>query len=402
MASSRDERFGCVFGRDTLITCLKLLRAYKRSKDPEILRLVRKALINLAQFQGKEENIESGEQPGKCIHELRKDRYEHLTKEPARPWFLYKDLVFRNYDSVDATPLLLIAFYRYWQASNDGEFLTQFMSNIHDAIGWVFNYGDSNGDGFVDYELSPKRVHGGLITQNWMDSMESVFHETEGVLKYPMAPVEVQAYVYFGFRLWADYFKNYEPALAEKLNNHADELKRRFNEKFLCQDPEGNFYLAWKLDGDGNQFKSVRSSMGHCLWASMNLAEDGRVDCIVYQEHIPAIVKRLMMPDMFEPEAGIRTLSKFSRNFKPNSYHNGSIWPHDNGMIAEGFEILGFQQEADKVKKAVLNAIAHFGSPMELYVYIDGQFSDYCSSAGKIACRYQAWTAASLLDFASS
>ncbi|HYE22456.1 MAG TPA: amylo-alpha-1,6-glucosidase [Verrucomicrobiae bacterium] len=402
LASSRTEAYACIFGRDSAISALKILRAYKKTKDPYFLEVVRKILINLAVLQGRKENIESGEQPGKAIHEYRPEKHERLTKKLNPPWYVYEDDKMRNYDSVDSTPLFLICVYRYWQLSNDERFMEILMPNIRMGLDWIMEYSDSNGDGFVDYELSPKRVHGGLVTQNWMDSTESVFHETGGVLVYPMAPVEVQAYVYLTYRLWSNYFKTREPALAEKFDQKAINLKELFNKKFPAVDPDGNYYLVSKLDGEGKQFRSVRSDMGHTLWASLNMEDDGTVDSIVYAEDIPKIVKRLVMPDIFEPDAGIRTLSKLSVNFQPNSYHNGSIWPHDNAMIAEGFEVHGFLKEAKKIKAAVLKAIKHFKTPIELFVYIDGKYSEYISENGSRACMIQAWTAASLLDFTAN
>src|SRR5579884_953831 len=115
LASSREEIFGCIFGRDSLVTCLKLLKVYSRTKDAYLLALVRKSLVNLMQLQGREVNIESGEEPGKCIHEFRPNGHERLTKLLKHPWYVYPDGAMRNYDSVDATPLLLIAAYRYAQ-----------------------------------------------------------------------------------------------------------------------------------------------------------------------------------------------------------------------------------------------------------------------------------------------
>src|SRR6185437_2369195 len=110
--------------------------------------------------------------------------------------------------------------------------------------------------------------------QNWMDSEESVFHETGEVLVYPLAPVEVQAYTYMAYRLWAKYYVMHDPLRAHRLMDRAVELKRRFNLSFPACDPEGNSYLASKLDGLGRQFKSVRSTMGHILWASLNAEDD--------------------------------------------------------------------------------------------------------------------------------
>jgi glycogen debranching enzyme len=138
--------------------------------------------------------------------------------------------------------------------------------------------------------------------------------------------------------------------------------------------------------------------MGHVLWASTNLSDDGAVDGILTTELVPSIVARLMMSDMFESMAGIRTLSKFSKRFNYNSYHNGSIWPHDNSMIAEGFQNYGFNKEADDVYKASLDAIGYFKTPIELFVYEDGKYSDYLSDTGQRSCKQQAWSAAAILD----
>jgi glycogen debranching enzyme len=401
LASSREEVYGCIFGRDTLITCLKLLRVYKKTKDPALLPLVRKALLTLASLQGSEINIESGEEPGKCIHEYRPTGHERLTRNMQPAWYLYEDSKMRNYDTVDATPLMLIAFYRYWQYSKDEDFIKLTTPNVQSALNWCFNYGDSNGDSLIDYQFHRERKHGGLVNQNWMDSVESVFHETEGLLVYPMAPVEVQAYTYLAYRLWSKFFARADFEKSKSLLLKAAELKRIFNRYYITTDPDHQIFLAAKIDGEGKPFRSVRSNMGHVLWSSLNSEDDGEIDSVLDSLYIPAVVDRLMMPDMFEPNAGIRTLSSFSRNYQPNSYHNGSIWPHDNAIIAEGFEIHGFHKEAQAVKKAILNAIAQFETPIELFVY-NGNFTDWVGLDGQRSCRKQAWSAASIMDISSS
>ncbi len=400
LASSRQEIYGCIFGRDSLITALKLLYIYKKSKNQELLPLVRKILINLFLLQGKTVNIESGEQPGKVIHEFRPSGHEHLTKRSFKPWYVYEDKVMRNYDSIDSTPLLLIATYRYWQITHDEAFLQQALPPVQSALKWIFDFGDMNGDGFIDYELSNARNSGGLVTQNWMDSEDSVFHETGEELAYPLAPVEVQGYVYMALRLWANYFYHNDLEYSKFLNQKASELKENFNKTFYTQDPEGNFYLASKLDGRGRLLRSVRSTMGHVLWSSLNYDDDGFLDSILEKKYVPEIVKRLLMDDMFEPNAGIRTLSRYSTKFTPNSYHNGTIWPHDNTLIAEGFEIHGFHKEAAMVRTAILRAIDHYKTPIELYGFDQHKFFDYSSENGKQACKVQAWSAAAILDAA--
>ncbi|MCR4332506.1 MAG: hypothetical protein NUV34_07385, partial [Sulfuricaulis sp.] len=306
LASGRSEIYGCIFGRDSLITSLKLLKAYRKTGDPYFLAVVKKVLLNLIALQGKAVNIESGEEPGKCIHEYRPDNHEHLTKNAVNPWYVYPDNVMRNYDTVDATPLLLIVTHEYWRASGDEEFLQNALPAVHAALDWIFNYGDGNGDGFIDYRFDPQRKYGGLVTQSWMDSAESLFHDDGAAVPYPVAPVEVQAYTYVALRAWGAYFAGRVPERAAQLDTHAADLKRRFNERFIVQSERGTS-LAFALDGNGRPLTAARSSMGHCLWAVWNDGAGGLAS-ILEAQYIPAIVERLLMPDLFEPLAGIRTL----------------------------------------------------------------------------------------------
>ncbi|OGE75345.1 MAG: hypothetical protein A3C85_02335 [Candidatus Doudnabacteria bacterium RIFCSPHIGHO2_02_FULL_48_21] len=392
LASSREEVFGCIFGRDSLITDLALLKVHKRIGDPFFLHLVKKSLLNLAKLQGRVKNIESGEQPGKCIHEFRRQGHEHLTKKEIRPWYLYQDNVMRNYDSVDSTPLMLIAFYRYYQASKDEEFLRATRHNIEAALNWIILYADSNQDGFVDYQFPPERQSGGLVTQSWMDSTESVFHEDGSWITYPIAPMEVQAYTFLALRLWSNHYQKSDPILAERLGRRASELKKIFNQKFLS-DSE----IVCAIDGAGKPLRSTRSSIGHTLWAALTGEDMGKYpECILREEFISKVVRRLLEPDMFEPNGGIRTLSSQSVKFDPFGYHMGSIWPHDNGMIAQGFENFGFYQEANLIHRAITRAIEHFGSPVELFAFNGDAVQRY-----KSACKKQAWSAATLLVIAS-
>ena len=396
LASGKDELFGCIFGRDSLITALKLLRIYEKNEDIYFLHLVKKILQNLADLQGKEVNIESGEEPGKCIHEFRPSNHEHLTKNNPQPWYVYEDNSMRNYDSIDSTPLLLVAFYRYWQMSKDENFLDYVLPNITAGLEWLLKYSDKNHDSFLDYALHPDRKFGGLTTQSWMDSGESVFHEDGSVVAYPIAPVEAQSYAFLAYKLWASFFMKERKEFAEKLLGKANELKQNFNTTFILEDEHG-IKLATGIDGNGKLLTSTRSSMGHCLWASLEEGRDGMNESIVDEQYIPEIVQRLMKPDMFEYRAGIRTLSTFSSGYSSNSYHNGSIWPHDTSMIAEGFEIFGFLDQSLKVRVALLTALLHFNSPVELFVFADNVYSEYCSPSGQKACKNQAWSAATLL-----
>jgi glycogen debranching enzyme len=396
LASGREEIFGCIFGRDSLITSLKLLKVYEQTEDPYFLSLVKKIINNLALLQGKEINIESGEEPGKCIHEYRQNNHEHLTKKLDMPWYVYPDATMRNYDSVDSTPLFLIACYRYLQASNDTGFIEEVLPNIKSALVWIKEYSDRNNDGLVDYGFNQDRKFGGLTTQSWMDSAESVFHEDGTTVAHPIAPVEAQSYTFLALRLWSEYFRAQDAFYAEELYAQASRLKQLFNAMFVTEDKYG-MILAAGIDGAGKLMMSARSSMGHCLWASLEYEKDGISESIVADEYIPHIVKRLMMSDLFESKAGIRTLSMHSSHYASNSYHNGSIWPHDTSMIAEGFEIFGFHSEAQTIRGALLHALLHFNTPIELFVYDGDAYGEYRSSHGQEACKKQAWSAASLL-----
>ena len=397
LASGRDEVYGCIFGRDSLLTSLSLLRLEQQDQKTLFLPLVRKVLANLASLQGTAVNIESGEEPGKCIHEFRPGDHDRLTKHAVRPWFVYPDDEMSNYDSVDSTPLFLMTAHAYLIASNDQTFIDSIMPNIKAALGWLLTYGDSNGDGFIDYRFHPDRSHGGLTVQSWMDSAESIFYEDSDVQpSYPIAPVEVQAYAYVALRHWSDFFQVQDADLALVLSTRAQSLKKKFNDAYvLLRDKSTS--LAYALDGEGYALKTPRSSMGHCLWAVYRKDEDSAPESILDERFIADIARRLLARDMFVPRAGIRTLSSRSRRFDPMSYHNGSIWPHDTAMIASGLENFGYREEARRVRTALISAYTHFKTPIELFAYSKGRFREYRDERGGGACRKQAWSAASLL-----
>ncbi|HEX4104502.1 MAG TPA: amylo-alpha-1,6-glucosidase [Candidatus Paceibacterota bacterium] len=398
LASGRSEIFGCVFGRDSLITSLELLKAYQKTGDLYFLTLVKKILRNLLPLQGEKVNIESGEEPGKCIHEFRPTDHERLTKAGIPPWYVYPDNIMRNYDSVDATPLLLIAIYRYYETSQDAEFLKEALPNVLAALEWIFIYGDSNGDGLIDYRFHPDRTFGGLRTQSWMDSVESVFrNDDDEPAIYPVAPVEVQAYVYLALRLWREFFLAADPKFAAKLARRAKELRILFNQKFVMKNFLGHdISLAFAIDGSGQALTDARSSMGHVLWA-VRKNKNGVRDGILDHAYVRGLVERLMKPDLLRPTAGIRTLTSTSPQFDPKSYHNGSIWPHDTALLIEGLLNFGYRREARRVRRALMSAYEHFKTPIELFVFANGQYAEYAGSDGQGACRKQAWSAGALL-----
>lgn len=400
LASSRSEAYGCIFGRDSLITALQLLKTYERTRDPYFLRVTEKVLRTLGNLQGRSHQIESGEQPGKIIHEFRPDNHAHLTALGESPWFIYPEGEMRNYDSVDATPLFLMAVGEYMRLTDDQGFLVSLLPNVRAALAWVMDYGDQNGDAFLDYSFHPERRFGGLSVQSWMDSTESLFYEDSGERPpYPIAPLEVQAYAWVALSLWGDYFAALphedDKSLGSRYRSRARKLKKRFNEAFVLRGAR-SATLAYALDGRGAPLSSARSSMGHVLWATY------RGECILEPRYIPFIRNRLMARDLFVAQAGIRTLSSRSSHFEPISYHNGSIWPHDTALLAEGLERHGFTHDAARVRQALIAAYEHFKTPIELFAYRRG-FREYMHANGQGgACRIQAWSAAALLCVASS
>ena len=395
LASGREELYGCVFGRDSLITSLLLLRVYEKTQDAYLLTLVRKVLVNLAKLQGREANIESGEEPGKIIHEFRPEGHEHLTQDPGHPWYLYPDGIMRNYDSVDATPLFLVTLERYYRLSNDEGILDLLMGNVSDALAWLLNSFEANQDGFLSYQLHPERTFGGLRVQSWMDSDESLFFEDrDEEPTYSISPVEAQAYAYRALSVWHLLLRDEEPDLSALLLSRARELRERFYEQFML--PNGT--PAYAIDGQSRLLASPRSSMGHCLW--MGARDEGTYYSLFAPEDVGRVVHRLMQPDLFVPGAGIRTLSANSSRFKANSYHNGSLWPHDTALIALGMRDAGFEKEASQVRRSLLAAYEHFKAPLELFVY-DGGLKEYRGESGQVSCRTQAWSAAGLLALLS-
>lgn len=396
LASARTEAYGCIFGRDSLITALELLRVFERTEEPYFRTVVEKTLRTLGNLQGAEVVIESGEEPGKIIHEFRPDNHEHLTALAESPWFLYPEGQMRNYDSVDATPLFLMAVHEYARVCGENSFFISLLPNVRKALSWMLEHADTDGDGFVDYRFHPERRFGGLSVQSWMDSTESLFYEnTDERPPYPIAPVEVQAYAWVAMREWSDRLHEKEPEVAQMLAQRASVLKTRFNERFVLS-RGGSVSLAYAIDGKGVRLTSPRSSMGHCLWATYR-SEGNEPECILYPEHIAPLVRRLMSRDLFVPEAGIRTLSSRSSRFDPVSYHNGSIWPHDTAILAEGLERFGFHHEARVVREALLTAYQHFETPIELFGRARRKYLEY-GDESKGACRVQAWSAGALLS----
>jgi glycogen debranching enzyme len=316
--------FMTVFGRDTLITCLQTLLF-----GPE---LADNALHALAELQATEDDPEIDAEPGKIVHEVRHGK-------GAEAWFP------RYYGSVDATPLYLVLLSEVWRWTDDAALVRGLREPAMRALQWIDEHGDLDGDGFVEYRRRSSR---GLVNQSWKDSGDSQLFHDGRLASPPIAPCEVQGYVYDAKRRAAELARAVwrERELADRLDADAEALRRRFDEAFWCDERGGFFALA--LDGEKNRVDSKSSNIGHLLWSG-----------IVLPERVDAIVDQLMGEELWSGW-GVRTMGAAEWGFNPLSYHDGTVWPHDNSLIAWGFARSGRWAEAHRIIRRMLNAAGYF------------------------------------------
>ncbi len=317
--------FVALFGRDSLIVSLQTLLVY-----PEFAR---GALDVLGQWQATARDDYRDAEPGKILHELRVGELAHFKLIPHTPY----------YGTADATPLYLMTLYAAWRATGDRGLLEQHLKHADGCLDWIDNWGDRDGDGFQEYQT---RSPAGYDNMSWKDAGDAVRYPDGTPVKGPKALCELQGYVYAAWLGMAEVFDALDkPERAKALRIKAQQLFERFNEAFW--DEESGFY-AYLLDGEKRRVLSVASNPGHCLFTG-----------IVPPDRAARVVERLMEPDM-NSGWGIRTLSAEHPAFNPYSYQNGSVWPHDNGIIVEGFKRYGFHAEAAQIARSIVDAAGHF------------------------------------------
>jgi glycogen debranching enzyme len=355
------------FGRDGLITSLQTL-----GLNPD---LARGTLRYLARWQGTRVDAAKEEEPGKIFHEIRFGELANLKLIPHTPY----------YGSVDATPLFLCLLVDLVDWTGDLDLLTELTPNLLAALNWCDSYGDLDGDGFVEYQQ-----HGaiGVHNQGWKDSYDSLTRADGKIAALPAALVEVQGYVYRAKAGLARIFRRLgQHEAADRLNLEAGRLRRRFNQAFWM--PSERYY-AQALDGAKAQVTQVSSNPGHALWSG--IVDKGRA---------APTVRKLVSPAMFSGW-GVRTLSSEAINYNPMSYHNGSIWPHDNSIIAAGMRRYGFHAEGELVARSVIEAGMRFGDHRlpELFCGFnrDRRFN---SQPGEylVSCNPQAWGSGAIFHF---
>ena len=313
--------FMTVFGRDTLITSLQTLVF-----GPE---LAIGALRSLAALQAVEDDPAIDAEPGKILHELRRGK-------AATSWFpIY-------YGSIDSTPLFLVLLSEVWRWTGDAAIVKELEPAARAALAWIDDYGDRDGDGFVEYE---RRAPHGLANQSWKDSGDSQRFRDGRLASTPIAPAEVQGYAYdariraaeLADRVWDD------PDLAIRLRESAGDLCDRFDEAFWVED-RGTYALA--LDGDKQRVDSLCSNLGHLLWSG-----------IVPARRIDQVAAALAGPELWTGW-GVRTMGAAEAAYNPLSYHNGTVWPHDTAIAAWGLDRAGYTDLAQLFSLSLIEAAA--------------------------------------------
>jgi glycogen debranching enzyme len=317
--------FVALFGRDSLIISLQNAMVYPR--------FARGALDVLGRLQATERDDWRDAQPGKILHEMRRGELAHFKLIPHTPY----------YGSADTTILYLMVLHNAWRCLGEHDLIKSFMPYAERCLAWIEKFGDLDGDGFQEWQT---RSDAGLENQDWKDSGDSFVYEDGSKVKGPKAACELQGYVYDAWLRMAQVYDSLDDrSQAATLRDQAARLFDRFNETFW--DEESGYY-AFCLDGDKRRVMSVTSNPGHLLWTG-----------IVPPERAAKVVKRLMAPDM-STGWGIRTLSSQHPAFNPNAYQLGSVWPHDNAIIASGFRRYGFIKEAHTIAADITNAASYF------------------------------------------
>ena len=349
--------FMTVFGRDTLITCLQTMLF-----GPE---LASNALRVLAALQATEDDPTIDAEPGKIVHEVRHGK-------GADAWFP------RYYGSVDATPLYLVLLSEVWRWTGDGALVRDLREPALRALRWIDEFGDLDGDGFVEYKRRSER---GLVNQSWKDSGDSQRFYDGRLAEAPIAPGEVQGYVYDAKQRMAEVAREVwgDAELADRLEAEAAELQRRFDESFWCEARGGYYALA--LDGHKARVDSLTSNIGHLLWSG--IVPPARADAIVDQ----------LMGDELWSGWGVRTMSTGDGAFNPLSYHNGTVWPHDNSLIAWGLARYERWPETHRIARRMLSAAGHFANQLpEVFAGFSRSATPF-PIAYPTAARPQAWAA---------
>jgi glycogen debranching enzyme len=354
--------FSSLFGRDSLITAYQSLML-----NPQIAK---ETLFLLAAYQGKSEDDWREEEPGKILHELRLGEMARCQEIPHTPY----------YGTIDATPLWLMLYAEYYTWTHDQETLEQLWSHALAAMEWIDR--NMKQTSYLSYYCKSKR---GLANQGWKDSGDCIVDRKGELATGPIALCEVQAYVYAAKMRLAEIARMKKRLdLADRWQEEARNLKVRFNRDFWMEDED---FCALALDGEGKHVDSITSNPGHCLLLG-----------IFTPEKAYSVAERLRAPDMFNGW-GIRTLSSLSPAYNPMGYHIGSVWPHDNALIAMGLRSLGLIDQALELYQGLIDmtSMQPYHRPPELLCGYERN-GDNAPVQYPVACTPQAWATGSIFQ----
>ncbi len=317
--------FATMFGRDSIIAAYQSLLL-----NPQ---LAKDTMRVLARYQGKAVNDWRDEEPGKILHEYRTGEMTRSGEMPFGPY----------YGSIDATPLFLILLSETFNWTADEELIQELLPAALKALDWIENYGDLDGDGFIEYK---RRSSKGLTNQGWKDSWDANMHRDGSVAKPPIALVEVQGYVYEAQYRMSQLLRQFgESERADDLKRRAQELSRRIEKSFWMADEA---FYAMALDCDKRQLRAISSNPGHLLFTR-----------VVNKDRARMLIERFMRDDVYSGW-GWRTMSRDEGIFNPLSYHRGSVWPHDNSLTAHGMALYGYREEVNTIFTSLYHTALNF------------------------------------------
>jgi glycogen debranching enzyme len=360
--------FATIFGRDSIIAAYQSL-SLNSQLAVDTLRV-------LARYQGKEYNDWRDEEPGKILHEYRAGE---MTRDGEMPFGPY-------YGSIDATPLFLVLLSETFNWTADEQLVQELLPNAYAALDWIDKYGDLDGDGFVEYlRRSPK----GLVNQGWKDSWDANMHRDGTIAKPPIALCEVQGYVYDAKYRMSSLLRTFgDIKNADRLRREATELARRFDRSFWV--PTRGYY-AMALDAEKKPLEVISSNPGHLLFTR-----------IINRDRARIVTSRLLRDDMFSGW-GWRTMSMEERVFNPLSYHRGSVWPHDNSLIAHGMAVNDMREGALRILTSLYQAASDFRDYRLPELFCGVQRREFDEPVHyPVSCSPQAWASGAMFLILSS